>query len=164
MQNLIAVIFEGKNQAEDIMSYLAGAKFSYMMDIENSCVLMFDELNRVSLQRSLPESLPGPKDISYWKVLANNILPKKYMISFISKDRVILEKLDMDQNFIDQLHSNLKPDSSALLICIKGALPRRIESVLVRFNGLVLSTPFSNLNEARINTSLLPSAPLAAVS
>ncbi len=164
MQNLVAVIFEGKNQAKDIMSYLAGAKFNYLMDIESSCVLTIDELNQVGLQRSLPESLQCPKEISYWKVLANYILPKKYAIPFISKERVILEKLDIDQNFIDQLHSDLKPDSSVLLINIKGALPRRIESILIRFNGFVLSTPFSNRSEARINASLAPLLPMAAAS
>jgi uncharacterized membrane protein len=156
MQNLIAVIFEGKNRAEELMSYLAAAKFSCLMEIENSCTISMNELNRASLQCSLPESLPAPKEISYWKVLANCILPKQYAIPFLSKAHLFPDKLDIEQSFISQLHRNLKADSSMLLICMEGTLPRRIESILVRFNGLVLSTSFSNQNEVQINVSLQP--------
>ena len=138
------------------MSYLATAKFGCLMEIENSCTVSMNELNRVSLQCSLPESLPAFKELSYWKVLANCILPKQYAIPFLSKAHPFPDRLDIEQRFINQLHRNLKADSSMLLICMEGTLPRRIESILVRFNGLVLSTSFSKQNEVQINASLQP--------
>jgi uncharacterized membrane protein len=161
MSSLIAVAFNDEFKAEQVRLDLLQMQHEHLVDLEEAAVVVHKENGRVKLHHvthfTIPVALGGGFVGSLvGLILINPALALFGLVAGTGLGAVIgsLKEVGIEEKFMKDLASHLKPGTSALFIVAKKAKPEAILPELKKFNGKVLQTSLKHDDEEKLQAAL----------
>ena len=166
MSDLIAVGFKGEHTADQVLNRLQALQKEYLIDLEDSCIVVRDEAGKIHLKQSLNLTSAGAATGgirgAMWGTLIG-LLFLNPLIGMVTGAALgagsgalagALSDFGIDDNFIRSVGSTIEPGSSALFVLVRSVTADRVLPELQSFEGKVLRTSLSNEQEARLQQAL----------
>ena len=161
MSDLIAVAFDGEFKAEQVRLDLLQMQHKHLVDLEEAAVVVHKKDGRVKLHHvthfTIPLALGGGFVGSLvGLILINPALALFGLMAGTGLGAVIgsLKEVGIEEKFMKDLASHLKPGTSALFIVAKKAKPEAILGELEKFSGKVLQTSLKHDDEEKLRAAL----------
>jgi uncharacterized membrane protein len=161
MSSLIAVAFNDEFKAEQVRLDLLQMQHEHLVDLEEAAVVVHKENGRVKLHHvthfTIPLALGGGFVGSLvGLILINPALALFGLMAGTGLGAVIgsLKEVGIEEKFMKDLASHLKPGTSALFIVAKKAKPEAILKELEKFRGKVLQTSLKHDDEDKLRAAL----------
>ena len=166
MSDLIAVGFKGEDTADQVLNKLQALQKEYLIDLEDSCVVVRDKAGQVHLKQAV--NLTGVGAASgglrgaMWGTLIG-LLFLNPLIGMATGAAIgagsgalagALSDYGIDDKFIQSVGSTIEPGSSVLFVLVRSATADKVLPELQPFEGTVLRTSLSNEQEARLQQAL----------
>src|SRR5262247_3310899 len=166
MSDLIAVGFKGEDTADQVLNKLQALQKEYLIDLEDSCVVVRDQGGQVHLKQAINltrmGATTGGLQGTMWGTLIG-LLFLNPLIGMVAGAAVgagsgalagALSDYGIDDTFIRSVGSTIAPGSSALFVLVRSVTADRVLPELRPFEGTVLRTSLSNEQEARLQQAL----------
>jgi len=166
MSDLIAVGFKGEHTADQVLNRLQALQKEYLIDLEDSCVVVRDEGGKVHLKQSLNLTSMGARTGgirgAMWGAFIG-LLFLNPLIGMVAGAAVgagsgalagRLSDYGINDDFIRSVGSTIEPGSSAVFVLVRSVTADRVLPELQPFEGKVLRTSLSNEQEARLQQAL----------
>lgn len=161
MSELIAVAFDDEFKAEQVRLDLLQLEHDHLVDLEEAAVVVHKKNGKVKLNHVSHFTLPLALGGGFVGVLVGLILinPALALFGLIAGTGLgaavgSLREIGIDEKFMKDLGSHLKPGTSALFIVARKAEPEAVLKELKRFGGHVLRTSLKHDDEARLRAAL----------
>jgi uncharacterized membrane protein len=162
MSDLITVGFKGEHTADQVLNKLQALQKEYLIDLEDSCVVVRDQAGQVHLKQAV--NLTGVGAASgglrgaMWGTLIG-LLFLNPLIGMVTGAAVgagsgALADYGIDDKFIQSVGATVEPGSSALFVLVRSVTADKVLPELQPFEGAVLRTSLSNEQEARLQQAL----------
>lgn len=170
MNTLIAVSFEDKGRAADVLNTLLGLQQDYLLDLEDAVVVVRDDDGKVKIKQSVNLTAAGALHGGLWGSLIGLILGGPLGMLLAGGTTAAfgaiagsLNDYGIDDEFIKRIGNELKPGSSALFILLRQLVEDKVLDELQRhgIQGQIIKTSLSKDAEERLARIL--SAPTATV-
>jgi uncharacterized membrane protein len=166
MSDLIAVGFKGEDTADQVLNKLQALQKEYLIDLEDSCVVVRDQTGQVHLKQAINLTGVGAAAGGFrgamWGTLIG-LLFLNPLIGLVTGAAVgagsgalagALSDYGIDDKFIQSVGSTIEPGSSALFVLVRSVTADRVLPELQPFAGTVLRTSLSSEQEARLQQAL----------
>jgi uncharacterized membrane protein len=163
MAELVAIGFDGPQEADRVLTELGRLEKEYLIDLEDAVVVIRQPDGRVQLKQSINlvgvGAATGGLSGAFWATLVGllflNPIAGFAVGGLAGAGALSGSAIDygIDDDFIRSLAATLKPDTSALVALVRKAQPEQVLSVLSGFKGRVLRTSLSP-EEARLQAAL----------
>jgi uncharacterized membrane protein len=161
MSDLIVVSFDDELKAEQVRVDLLRMGHKNLVDIEEAVALVRTKKGKVRLHHEPHFTLPGVLGGGFLGTLVGLMLfnPAVALVGMVSGAALgavsgATEEIGIDDEFMKELGSHLKPGSSALFILAKEGEPDEIIEELSKFQGKILRTSLSHQDETRLKAAL----------
>ena len=161
MSDLIAVAFDDEFKAERVRLDLLQMQHKHLVDLEEAAVVIHGKDGKVKLHHSTHFTLPvalggGFVGCLVGLMLLNPALALFGLVAGGGLGAVIgsLKEVGIEEKFMNDLGSHLKPGTSALFIVAKKAKPEALLQELKRFSGKVLQTSLKHDDEDKLRAAL----------
>ena len=161
MSDLIVVAFDDEFKAERVRLDLLEMKHEHLVDLEEAAVVVHKKDGKVKLHHvthfTVPVALGGGFVGSLvGLILINPVLALFGLVVGTGLGAVVgaLKEVGIDEKFMNDLGSHLKPGTSALFIVAKKAKPEEILKELKKFSGKVLQTSLKHDDEDKLRAAL----------
>jgi uncharacterized membrane protein len=161
MADLIVVSFDDELKAEQVRLDLMRMKHEHLMDLEEAAIVVRKADGGVRLHHSQHFTVPGLMTGGFVGTLAglmlfNPVLAVFGMVTGAGLGAVIgaLKEVGIDDHFMKEIASHLKPGTSGLFILAKKAKPEKIVQELKAYEGKILQTSLSHEDETRLRAAL----------
>ena len=158
MSTLVVIGYDNQFTAEEVRLKLRKLQREYLLDIEDAVVAVKDEAGKVKLNQAVNLTAAGALSGGFWGSLIGLIFlnPLLGLAVGAASGAVsgALADIGIDDNFMKDLASTLKPGSSALFVLVRKATPDKVLEELAGTGGTVLKTSLSHDDEARLQTVL----------
>lgn len=161
MSDLIAVAFDDEFKAEEVRIDLLKMQHKHLVDLEEAAVVIHRKDGKVKLHHSnhftVPVALGGGFVGSLvGLILINPALAIFGLVAGTGLGAAIgsLKEIGIEEKFMKDLGSHLKPGTSALFIVAKKARPEAILRELEKFRGKVLQTSLKHDDEEKLRAAL----------
>lgn len=161
MSDLITVSFDDLFSAEQLRLDLLKLRHEHLVDLEEAVVVVRNPEGKVKLHHAAHMTFPSAVGGGLVGTLGGFILfnPVLAVIGLVvgtalgAITGVVLD-VGIDESFIKDLASHLKPGSSALFILVKKGVSETILKELEKFHGKILQTSLSPEDEKKLNESI----------
>lgn len=161
MSYLIAVAFDDEFKAEQVRLDLLRMGREDLVDLEEAAVAVRNAKGKVRLHHVSHFTFPLALSGGFVGILAGLIVlnPALAAIGMVVGTGVgavlgALKEIGIEEDFMEELASHLKPESSALFILVKSAKPEVVSEELKRFNGKLLQTTLSHTDESKLRAAI----------
>ena len=161
MSDLIAVAFDNEFKAERVRLDLLQMQHEHLVDLEEAAALIHKKDGNVKLHHvthfTVPVALGGGfVGCLIGLMVLNPALAFLGIVTGAGLGAVIgsLKEVGIEEKFMEDLGSHLKPGTSALFIVAKKAKPEAILEELKRFRGKVLQTSLKHDDEDKLRAAL----------
>jgi len=161
MADLIAVSFDNEFKAEKVRLDMMEMQHEHLIDLEEATVVVHKANGGVRLHHNQHFTVPGLLTGGFVGTLAglillNPILALFGMVTGAGLGTVIgaLKEVGIDDDFMKDIATHLKPGTSALFILAKRARPDKIVGELKRYGGKILQTSLSHGDETRLRAAI----------
>ena len=161
MSNLIVVAFDNEFKAERVRIDLLQMQHEHLVDLEEAAVLVHKKDGKVKLHHVTHFTVPvalgaGFAGCLIGLMVLNPALALLGLVTGAGLGAVVgsLKEVGIDEKFMEDLGSHLKPGTSALFIVAKKAKPEAILEELKRFGGKVLQTSLKHDDEDKLRAAL----------
>ncbi|MEJ2166569.1 MAG: DUF1269 domain-containing protein [Desulfobacterales bacterium] len=161
MSELIAVAFDDIFKAEQVRLDLLQMEQEHLVDLEEAAVVVRKKDGKVKLHHVGHFTIPLALGGGFVGVLAGLIVinPAVALFGLVAGSGLgaaigCLKEIGIDEKFMKELGSHLKPGTSALFIVTRKAEPEAVLKELKRFGGHVLRTSLKHDDEARLRAAL----------
>jgi uncharacterized membrane protein len=166
MSELVAIAYPDRNRAEEVLSALVRMQKSYLVDLEDACIVTKDAEGKVKLQQALPTTSAGAAGGAFFGGLMGMLLGAFVLMPLAGLAVGAglgagagaiaghLSDYGIDDNFIKQLGAALQPNSSAIIVLLRRSTPDKVIPEISQYGGTVLRTSFSKENEAKLQAAL----------
>ncbi|MGD8738929.1 MAG: DUF1269 domain-containing protein [Desulfobacterales bacterium] len=161
MSDLIAVAFDDEFKAERVRLDLLQMQHEHLVDLEEAAVLVHKKNGKVKLHHvthfTVPVALGGGfVGCLIGLMLLNPALAFLGIVTGAGLGAVIgsLKEVGIEEKFMEDLGSHLKPGTSTLFIVAKKAKPGAILEELKKFGGKVLQTSLKHDDEDKLRAAL----------
>jgi uncharacterized membrane protein len=166
MSDLIAVGFKGEHTADQVLNRLQALQKEYLIDLEDSCIVVRDEGGKIHLKQSLNLTSTGARAGGIQGAMWGTFIGLLFLNPLIGMAAGAavgagsgalagaLSDYGIDDNFIRSVGSTIEPGSSALFVLVRSVTADRVLPELQSFEGKVLRTSLSNEQEARLQQAL----------
>jgi uncharacterized membrane protein len=168
MNKLIAVSFNDKAQAAQVLNKLINLQQDYLLDLEDAVVVVREEDGKVEIRQSVDltaeGALGGGLLGSFIGLLLGGPLGMVLAGSTTAAFGAIAGSVSdygIDDEFIKRVGNELKPNSSALFILLRQLVEDKVLDELKGVEGQIIKTSLSKEAEERLARIL--SAPNATV-
>lgn len=168
MNKLIAVSFNDKGQAAQVLNKLMSLQQDYLLDLEDAVVVVRDDDGKVKIRQSVDLTAEGALRGGLWGSLIGLLLggPLGMLLagSTTASFGAIAGSVNdygIDDEFIRRVGNELKPGSSALFILLRQLVEDKVLDELRGVQGQIIKTSLSKDAEERLARIL--SAPNATV-
>jgi uncharacterized membrane protein len=161
MSDLIAVAFDDEFKAERVRLDLLQMQHEHLVDLEEAAVLVHKKNGKVKLHHvthfTVPVALGGGfVGCLIGLMVLNPAVAFVGMVTGAGLGAAIgsLKEVGIEEKFMEELGSHLKPGTSALFIVAKKAKPEAILEELKKFGGKVLQTSLKHNDEDKLRAAL----------
>jgi uncharacterized membrane protein len=161
MSDLIAVAFDDEFKAERVRLDLLQMQHEHLVDLEEAAVLIHKKNGKVKLHHvthfTVPVALGGGfVGCLIGLMVLNPAVAFVGMVTGAGLGAAIgsLKEVGIEEKFMEELGSHLKPGTSALFIVAKKAKPEVILKELKRFGGKVLQTSLKHDDKDKLRAAL----------
>jgi uncharacterized membrane protein len=161
MSDLFVAAFDDELRAEQVRLDLLSLKHGHLVDVEEAVVVIRTASGKVRLHHSTHFTTPGALGGGFVGMMAGLMLlnPVLAVIGGITGTALgavtgALKELGIDEAFMKELASRLKPGSSALFIVVKEGEPKQVYAEVEKFKGKILQTKLAHQDEAKLKSAL----------
>lgn len=166
MSDLIVVGFEDENTADQVLNRLAALQKEYLVDLEDSVVVVRDQGGKVRLKQAIDLVGTGAASGGLWGSLWGTLIGLLFLnpAAGLLTGAVLgagagalsgkLADYGIDDEFVRSLGQTIQPGTSALFVLVRKARAEKVLPELQQFNGKVLRTSLSNDQEQRLKEAL----------
>jgi uncharacterized membrane protein len=158
MSTLVVIGYENPFTAEEVRLKLRKLQSEYLLDIEDAVVAVKDSAGKIKLNQAVNLTAAGAVSGGFWGSLIGLIFlnPLLGLAVGASAGAVsgALADIGINDDFMKELASTLKPNSSALFVLVRKVTPDKVLEELAGTGGTVLKTSLSHENEARLQAAL----------
>jgi len=161
MGDLLVVAFNDEFKAERVRLDLLQMQHKHLVDLEEAAVLVHKKDGKVKLHHvthfTVPVALGGGFVGSLIGLMVLN--PAVALVGMVTGAGLgaaigSLKEVGIEEKFMEELGSHLKPGTSALFIVAKKAKPEVILKELKRFGGKALQTSLKHDDEDKLRAAL----------
>src|SRR5499425_556758 len=154
MSTLVVIGYEDPFKAEDMRLKLWRMQKDYLIDLEDAVVAVKDQKGKVRLHQSVNMTAAGAVSGGFWGTLIGLIFLNPLIGLAVGATTGAvsgaLTDLGIDDKFMKDLASALKPGSSALFVLVQKATPDKVLEELAGTGGKVLKSSLSHDDEAKL--------------
>jgi uncharacterized membrane protein len=161
MSDLFVVAFDGELKAEQVRLDLLSLRHRHLVDLEEAVVVIRTASGKVRMHHSTHFTAPAALGAGFLGMmvglmLLNPILAVIGGITGTALGAVVgaLKELGIDEPFMKELATHLKPESSALFILVKEGPPQKIYAEVEKFGGKILQTRLAHQDETKLEAAL----------
>src|SRR5262249_45489801 len=152
MSTLVVVGYDDLFKAEEVRLKLMKMQKDYLIDLGDAVVAVKDQSGKVKLHQAVNMSAAHPGSGGFWgtRIGLSFLNPLIGLAVGATTGAVsgALTDLGIDDKFMKDLASALKPGSSALFVLVKKATPDKVLEELAGTGGKVLKSSLSHDDEA----------------
>ena len=156
--SLVVMAFDYVTTADEVQLALRKLAKSYLIDIDDSVVVVRDALGNVEIKQSHDLT----KDGAFAGGLCGAIVgalcmsPLLGLVAGTATGAIAgaFEDIGIEDDFLREVGASLKPSRSALAVLVRRADPDRVLAELEKFDGQVLKTNLSHADEEKLRFAL----------
>ena len=158
MSTLVVVEYDDQFKAEEVRLMLLKLQKDYLIDLEDAVVAVKDAKGKVKLHQAVNLTAAGAASGGFWGVLVGLIFlnPLLGMAVGARAGAVsgALTDVGINDNFMKELASSMKPGSSALFVLVRKSTPDKVLEHVTGTGGKILKTSLSHEDEAKLQAAL----------
>jgi uncharacterized membrane protein len=161
MSDLFVAAFKDELKAEKVRLDLLSLKRSHLVDLEEAVVVVRTESGKVRLHHATHFTGFGALAGGFLGMMAGLILlnPVLAVIGGITGTTMgaatgALKELGIEEPFMKELASHLKPGSSALFILVKEGQPKQVYAEVEKFGGSILQTKLAHQDKNKLEAAI----------
>jgi len=158
MSTLTVIQYDDMYKAEETRLVLRKMQRDYLIDLEDAVVAVKDAHGKVKLHQAVSLTAVGALSGSFWGTLIGLIFLNPLLGFAIGAGAGAvsgaLTDVGIDDNFMKDLASRLKPESSALFVLVRSATPDKVLEELAGTGGKILKTSLTHEDEAKLQVAL----------
>ena len=174
MADLVCVAFDDPTTADRALTELTVLQNEYLIELKDACVVVRSPDGDVHLHQAVPlvrsSALAGGTSGALWGTLIgllflNPLAGMAVGAGVGAASGALAGKLSdygIPDDFIKELGSTIKPNSSALFLLVQKVTADKVLARMTEFKGHVLKTSLSDEREKRLREALADIAPSAA--
>lgn len=159
MSTLVVVGYDDPFKAEEVRLKLQKMEAQYLIDLDDAVVAVKDAKGKVKLHQTVNLTAAGAVSGGFWGALIGLI----FMVPFVGMAvgatagamSGALTDVGINDKFMKELASTMKPKSSALFVLVKRATPDRVLEELKGTGGKILHTSLSHEKVERLQEALV---------
>ena len=158
MNTLVVVGYDDPYKAEEVHLKLRKMHKDYLVDLEDAAFAVKHKAGDVHVHQAVQLKAPGAISGGFWGALVGLIFlnPLVGMAVGAAAGGVTgaLIEVGLDDKFMKELASTLKPDSSMLFVLVKSVTPDKVLAELAGTGGKVLKSSLSHEDESKLQAAL----------
>jgi len=147
MSELIAIAFDQKHRADEVMLSLLKLEEAHLIDLEDATVITKNSAGKIRL-KPYYDLLAASKGLSsrFWGKLIHMLL--------VDGNNSGLAEIGIDRAFVEKIEANMSPDTSAIFIFVNRADPELVVKTLAQFKGKILQTTLSKKERGQLEAAI----------
>src|SRR3954447_5072526 len=168
MNTLVVIEYHDQFKAEQVRLLLRRMQKGPLIDLEDAVVAVKDGPGKVRLLQSVNLTAAGALSGGFWGSLIGLLFlnPLLGMAAGAASGAVTgaLTDIGIDDHFMEELASGLKPGSSALFVLVRSANVEKVLEELKGTGGRIIKTSLTHENEAKLQAALSVATAAAAAA
>lgn len=163
MSTLVVVSYDQEFQAEEVRLKLRKLQKDYLIDLEDAVVATKDAKGKVKLHQALNLTGAGALSGGFWGALIGLIFMMPLLGAAVGASAGAisgaLTDVGIDDAFMKNLASQMRPGGSVLFVLAHGATPDKVLEELQGTGGKILKTSLTHEDEAKLQAALSGTRP-----
>jgi uncharacterized membrane protein len=168
MATLVVIGYDSEVKAEEVRLAMLKMQKEYLVDLADAVVVVRDAKGNVKLRQLYNLTSAGAVSGGFWGALVGMLFlnPLFGMALGASAGALsgTLTDVGIDDKFMKDLASTIKPDSAALCVLIRSMTTDKVMDELQKFGGTVIQTNLCHENEEKLRTALAAATQATATS
>jgi uncharacterized membrane protein len=158
MSDLIVIGFNDEFKGDEVLLKLVKMQKEHLVDLEDAVVAVKNQKGKLKVKQTLDLVTAGAAGGSFWGLLIGLLFlhPLLGVTAGIVSGALsgALTDVGVNDDFIRELGKTLEPGTSAIFILARKVTPDKVLEELKPFDGKVLRTSLSNVEEANLKAAL----------
>jgi len=158
MSDLIVIGFNDEFRADEVSLKLAKMQKEHLVDLEDAVVVVKNQKGKFKVKQTLDLVTAGAAGGSFWGLLIGLLFLHPLLGLTVGIVGGVLSgaltDVGINDDFIRELGKTLEVGTSAIFILVRKVTPDKVLEELKPFNGKVLQTSLSNVEEANLKAAL----------
>jgi uncharacterized membrane protein len=158
MSDLVVIGFDDEFKAEEVRLALLRLQREHLIDMEDAVVAVKKQDGKIKLNQAQHLTATGAIGGGFWGLLIGTLFLSPLLGAAVGAAAGAasgaLADVGIDDDFVKELSSTLRPGSSALFVLVRKATPDKVLEELEGYGGKVLKTSLSHEEEATLQSAL----------
>src|SRR5262245_45478792 len=158
MATFVVIDYESEVKAEEVRLALLKLQREYLIDLADAVVVVRDEKGKVRLRQMYNLTAAGAISGGFWGALIGLIFlnPLFGMAVGAAAGAIsgALRDVGIDDNFMKNLGTTLKPGTAALCVLVRHMTPDKVVEEIQKFGGTLIQTNLCHENETKLREAL----------
>jgi len=158
MATLVVIDYESEIKAEEVRLALLKMQKEYLIDLADAVVVVRDAKGKVKLRQLYSLTAAGAVSGGFWGALVGLIFlnPLFGMALGAAAGAMsgALKDVGIDDGFMKELGTTLKPGTAALCVLIRQMTPDKVIEEIQKFGGTLIKTNLCHENEEKLRAAL----------
>ncbi len=158
MSDLIVVGYDDPHKAEEIRLKLLKMQKEYLIDLEDAVVAVKKEDGKIKLNQAVNLTTAGAMSGGFWGLLIGTIFLSPLLGVAVGAGAGAisgaLSDVGINDDFMKELATHLKPGASALFVLVRKATPDKILEELKGIGGNIIKTSLTHEDEEKLQQAL----------
>jgi len=158
MATLVVIDYENEVKAEEVRLALLKMQKEYLLDLVDAVIVVRDDKGKVKLRQLYDLTAAGALSGGFWGALVGLLfLNPLFGFAIGAAAGAVtgaLRDVGIDDNFMKQLGTTLKPNSAALCILVRQVTTDKVVEEIKKFGGTLIKTNLSHENENKLRDAL----------
>lgn len=163
MSTLVVVGYDDPYKAEEVRVTLRRLQKEYLIDLEDAVVAVKDAKGNVKLHQAVNLTAAGAVSGGFWGTLVGilflNPLIGMAVGAAAGAASGALSDIGINDDFMKELASTLKPNSSALFVLVRQMTADKVLDELAGTGGKVLKSSLSHESESKLQAAISGAKP-----
>jgi uncharacterized membrane protein len=158
MSQLIVISYDNEFQAEEMRLKMLKLQKEYLIDLEDAVVAIKKPDGKIKLNQAVNLPAAGATEGSFWGLLIGMLfLSPIFGLAVGAASGAIagaLADVGIDDKFMKELASSLKPGTSALFVLVRSMTPDKVLEEVKGTGGTILKTSLTHEDEEKLQAAL----------
>ena len=158
MSTLVAIVYPSEQKAEEVRSVVFDLAKRYLLKFADVVIVTRDDKGRVKLNQLINTTASGAAGGSFWGLLIGLIFmnPLLGVVAGAAGGAIsgALTDVGINDNFMKQLGSSLKPGDAALFVLVQDMTADKVLAEIKPHGGTILHTSLDETQEKVLRDAL----------